>query len=150
MTCTLALCLSAAQMHWAIFSYNIGSEYGLGKYTTAIILTESSACQQNIGDDGESWGCGQLQVATAQRTCKCSISSATLLQDPRRNIEITAAFLSECFQNFWPDKDRSIYCFNRGIPQASKASANQIAGSSYVKRVKYWLSEIRKIPISHD
>lgn len=132
----LALILTQAQANWLNVAYNEGSKYGIPRYTQAIILVESSACLQRRGDDGRSLGCGQLQIATARKYCKCSISVERLVRDERANIHISAAFLSACFERFWPDKRRSIFCFNRGIPAASKATDYQVTHSRYVYKVE--------------
>lgn len=146
----LSLHLSVIQAHWLNVAYDEGNKYGLPKYTQAIILVESSACLHRRGDDGRSLGCGQLQVATARKVCHCKIEQRTLLQENQRNISISAEFLSECFASFWPDRNRAIFCFNRGIPAASKAMDSQVTHSRYVARVLKALGELQKVRVSYE
>lgn len=144
----LALVLSASQIHWLNVAYDEGSYYGLQRYTQAIILVESSACLHKRGDDGRSFGCGQLQVATARLVCKCTVSANQLRSDSELNIRISTAYLNECFIRFWPDRGRAILCYNIGIPNATKASASQVSKSRYVKRVLSYLKALQAIPES--
>ncbi len=145
-----ALILTALQIHNLNTAYTEGSYYGLGKYEMAIILVESSACLRLVGDDGEALGCGQLQIQTARQTCGCKVSAKRLQRDRAYNIMVSAQFLSRCFNQFWPDRDRSIYCYSAGIPKASSASAYQVKNSKYVSRVHKALEQLKAIPVNHD
>lgn len=129
------LILTGAQIQALNIAFDEGSYYGIGKTFMAVVLVESSACVHTVGDDGRSWGCSQLQVYTARQTCSCNVSAKRLRTDKQSNLRIGAQFLSRCFNQFWPDTRRSIYCYNAGIPAASKASASQIKISHYVDRV---------------
>lgn len=144
------LYLSAAQLHWLNIAYDEGQKYGLPKYVQAVILTESSACANREGDDGRSLGCGQLQASTARSVCRCKIEPDILLANNSVNIRITAHFLSDCFTQFWPDRNRAILCFNIGSPKASQASAYQVKHSKYVARVLAWLKVLKDIPVDHE
>lgn len=141
----LALILTQAQAGNLNLAYNIGSKYYVGKYEMAVILVESSACMRLDGDDGASLGCGQLQIQTAEKTCGCEVTRERLLHDKAWNIGISARFLSQCFANFWPDKRRALYCYNAGIPAASKATDSQVTHSRYVARVLKALSELAHV-----
>lgn len=143
----LALVLTAYQVNALNIAYNEGQKYGIPTYTQAIILTESSACLHKRGDDGKSWGCGQLQVETARTICKCKITANALFKESDSNIRISAQFLSECFNSFWPDTRRSLYCYQRGIPKAARASDSQVKHSKYVARVLYWVRRLREIKV---
>lgn len=143
----LGLILSAAQAHWLTVAYNEGSKYGLPKYTQAIILVESSACIHRRGDDNTSLGCGQLKLSTARKVCGCKVTASTLEYSNRINLRLAARFVSQCFVRFWPDIDRATLCYNIGIPAASKASANQVQRSRYVRKVKAFLRQLQQIPV---
>jgi len=146
----LGLILTASQLHWLNVAYDEGQKYGLPHYTQAIILVESSACIHKTGDDGRSFGCGQLQVSTARKVCKCNISMERLIRSNGANIRVTAQFLNECFTSFWPDRARAIYCYNAGIPQAHKASDYQVKHSKYVAKVLWWLKRVQEVKVSHE
>jgi hypothetical protein len=143
----LALVLTAQQVKALNQAYNEGSLYGIGRYTQAVILTESSACMHKTGDDGNSFGCGQLQVATARKVCRCKVTAKQLIRDDKTNMRITAQFLSECFHQFYPDTSRALVCYNSGAPAASKATANQVRQSRYVRKVKAYLRQLQQIPV---
>ena len=146
----LALILTQAQANWLTIAYDEGQKYGIPRYTQAIILVESSACLHRDGDDHKSLGCGQLQLGTARQVCRCNIGTATLRTDNVRNIRITARFLSECFERFFPDKRRAEFCFNRGIPAASKATANQVKHSRYVHKVESAVRALEGVKQNHE
>ena len=146
----LGLVLTAAQIHWLNVAYDEGAKYGIPRYTQAVVLAESSACLHLRGDDGRSWGCGQLQVQTARSVCGCKFTARVLENENGSNLRLTAQYLSACFKRFWPDKERALYCYNAGIPSASKASARQVRQSRYVKRVEMFVKQLQKIPVSHD
>lgn len=145
-----ALVLTALQIHNLNIAYSEGEKYGLPKYTQAIVLTESSACLHRSGDDHKSLGCGQLQLSTARETCNCTINSRVLEKDNRRNIQISAHYLSDCFVRFWPDRDRALLAYNIGIPKASQATNYQVKHSKYVARVLAWLKVLKDIPVQND
>ncbi len=145
-----ALVLTALQIHNLNIAYDEGMKYGIPKYTQAIILTESSACIHKVGDDGRSLGCGQLQVATARKVCRCIIGPKELARNDERNIQIGAQYLSQCFLKFWPDRDRAILCYNLGPYKAATLTNSEVAHSKYVARVKAWLKVLKDIPVSHD
>lgn len=146
----LALILTQAQANWLTVAYDEGSKYGLPKYTQAIILVESSACLHRSGDDHKSLGCGQLQLSTARKTCRCKINSSILEKDNGRNIKITAHFLSDCFVRFWPDRNRAILCYNVGPFVAAKLTNRAVAKSRYVARVLKDLSELAHVRQTED
>lgn len=145
----LAVFLSAHQLAALNIAYNEGQKYGIPIYTQAIILTESSACLHKRGDDGKSWGCGQLQVATARTVCRCNFNSRILEKENGTNIRISAAFLSECFNKFYSEQYQDLYrailCYNIGFPAAAKATNSQVKHSKYVARVLYWVRRLHEI-----
>lgn len=146
----LALILTQAQAGNLNLAYNIGSKYYVGKYEMAVVLVESSACMRLDGDDGKSVGCGQLQIQTAAKVCGCIPDAKRLREDKRYNLRISGRFLAECFNRFWPDKRRSLYCYNAGIPAASKATDSSVAKSKYVARVLKALSELAHVRQTED
>lgn len=146
----LALILTAHQIAALNQACMEGNYYGICKYEMAILLVESSACVRLVGDDGQSIGCGQLQIQTARQTCGCKVSAKRLQRDRAYNIRISAQFLSRCFNQFWPDRARAIYCYSAGIPKASHASAYQVKNSKYVARVNAWLLKLKQISVNHD
>lgn len=146
----LALILTQVQANWLNVAYNEGSKYGIPRYTQAIILVESSACLQRRGDDNTSLGCGQLKLDTARRVCGCKVTAAALISDEHQNISIAARYLDQCFERFFPDKRRSIFCFNAGIPAASKATNSAIAKSRYVKKVEAAIKLLSGVKLNND
>lgn len=131
----LALLLSQAQVASLNMAYTYGEHYGLAKTFQAVVLVESSGCLHESGDKGASLGCSQIQVYTARQTCGCEVTERDLLDNREWNLSIGAKFLSRCFDKFWPDRNRAIYCFNRGIPAASKATNREVNKSQYVQKV---------------
>lgn len=145
-----ALVLTALQIHNLNIAYDEGQKYGIPRYLQSVILVESSACTNQRGDDGTSWGCGQLKVATARTVCKCDVGERELLGNKRRNISISAAYLNSCFLTFWPDRDRAILCYNLGPYKASTLTSRQVKHSKYVARVLAWLKVLKDIPVQND
>jgi hypothetical protein len=143
----LSLVLTASQVMALNQAYMEGSLYGLGRYFQAVVLVESSACAQKLGDDGRSLGCSQLSVSTAQTICNCSVSRRLLLDDDRTNLRIGAKFLASCFQRFYPDKQRSTICYNLGPFKAATLTDYQVKHSRYVAKVKAYLRQLQQIPV---
>lgn len=146
----LALVLTAHQLAALNIAYNEGQKYGIPIYTQAIILTESSACVHRRGDDNKSLGCGQVQLSTARKTCHCTINPRVLEKDNRRNIKITAHFISDCFIRFWPDRDRALLCYNVGPFKAETFTPSKVKHSKYVARVLYWVRRLHEIRTDND
>lgn len=146
----LAIVLTAYQVNALNIAYNEGQKYGIPIYTQAIILTESSACLYKRGDDGKSWGCGQLQIATAQMVCKCRFNSRILEKENGTNIRLTAAYLARCFAAFPRNYQRAVLAYNKGIPAAANASDSQVKHSKYVARVLYWVRRLHEIRTDND
>jgi hypothetical protein len=142
--------LTPEQQHWVIQAYDEGALYGLGLYTAAIVLTESSGCMARVGDDGKSLGCGQLRQATARTICRCRISRRTLERNNAVNIRISAQALADCFKRFYPSQRRAVACYNSGAPKAGQMTAQQVWDSAYVKRVNRWLRYLKTIKVSTD
>lgn len=130
-----SLILSNAQVTCLNLSYNYGEPYGLGKTFRAVVLVESSGCLHESGDKGKSVGASQIQVYTARQTCACDVDEEQLRGSRTLNLSIGAKFLARCFNQFWPDRNRALYCYSAGIPAASKATARQVMRSRYVKKV---------------
>lgn len=131
-------------------AYAEGSLYGIGKTFMAVVMVESSACINVRGDDGTSWGCGQLKVATARTICRCRITPRRLVSDKYKNLQISAQFLANCFQRFYPDSARATICYNIGEPKAATLTNSEVAHSKYVARVKAWLKILKAIPVDYD
>lgn len=150
MTCTLALCLSAAQVFNLNMAYNEGSYYGIGRTFQAVVLVESSACLHKRGDDNTSLGCSQLKLDTARKVCRCNISKRALLGSNATNLRIGAQYLANCFNQFWPDEQRALICYNEGPYRAAKASVNQVSKSQYVAKVKSYLKLLQQLPLDTE
>lgn len=147
MLAAAALFLTVAQTQCLNMAYNYGEIYGLGKTFRAVVLVESSGCVNELGDDGRSVGPAQIQVYTAQQTCGCGVTAKALGTDDNYNLQLGAKFLSRCFNQFWPDRKRALYCYSAGIPQASKATASQVNNSKYVRKVERSLMQLKAIPV---
>lgn len=146
----LAIVLTAYQVNALNIAYNEGQKYGIPIYIQAIILTESSACLHRRGDDGNSFGCGQLQIRTAKTICRCKITRDSLTNNNSANIRISAAFLNQCFLRFWPDRNRALLCYNLGTFKAATLTNHQVTKSKYVARVLYWVRRLHEIKVSYE
>lgn len=146
----LGLILTQAQVKCLNMAYNYGSAYELGRTFQAVVLVESSGCVNELGDDGRSLGPAQIQVYTAGKVCGCTPDEKRLREDQRYNLRLGGRFLAECFNRFWPDKRRSLYCYNVGIPAASKANASEVLKSRYVARVLRAEKMLEQVRVSHE
>lgn len=140
------LVLNKSQVHWLNEAKSEGDLYGLGTYFQAIILVESSACLHKRGDDGRSFGCSQLSIATAHKICRCKPGPKRLANENNFNLRIGAQFLVQCFNRFWPDRQRATVCFNRGEPKAAALTSSQVKSDKYVAKVHYYLKLLKAVP----
>lgn len=111
----------------------IGAHYRVPDLLVAVIWQESSFCAQRLGDDGKSFGCGQVQLKTAKRMAGHYISAHQLIHDRRLNLEIAARYLHYCIERF--EIERGLYCFNHGDGAAARATARAVRDDSYVEKV---------------
>lgn len=146
MVCTLALCLSAAQMHFAILSYTYGAQYDEGFTFSAIIYQESSYCQNKV--NGWSRGCGGLKRKTA-RLFDPEVTRQQLTDDNARNLHDSLLYLLECKRrtDSWR---RMVFAYHMGIPMALKASKAQIDSNQYVLAIIYKIHELQSITIDTE
>lgn len=132
--------LTLSQHKALVAACNAGHQYGLCETTMAVVLQESSACVDLVGDDGTSFGCGQLQVATA-RKYRPGITARQLTRNRDLNLRITAENLADCkarFRTRW----RTVLC--HASPKSAKEMTEEEAlGHPYVQRIVARLAFIR-------
>lgn len=111
----------------------IGARYRVPSLILAIIWQESSFCAHRIGDDGKSFGCGQVQLGTARKITGHRVRVHRLIHDRAFNLELTARYLSACIEEF--GIERGIYCYNGGPVRAARASWHAVTHDRYVRGV---------------
>ena len=146
MVCTLALCLSAAQMHFAILSYTYGAQYDEGFTFSAIIYQESSYCQNKI--NGWSRGCGGLKRKTA-RLFDPDVTRQQLTDDDERNLHDSLLYLLECKRrtDTWR---RMVFAYHWGIPVARMASVVTIDSDPYVNAIAAKYRVLQSLPLDTE
>lgn len=146
MLSSISLALTNKQIKSLQLAEAIGKEYGLS-LLPAMILTESSACIDKLGDDGRSFGCMQVGLPAAKdvfKFCKntkvCSLSfdksdnelKLALLTDDGFNIRVGAMYFKMQLYTT-RDVNRALIAYNSGLKNALKA--NSPTRWKYVKRV---------------
>ena len=90
-------------------------------YFQSIIYQESSFCRLKVGLDKTSYGCGQIQITTAEQM-GYTVSLMVLQMNVVLNLNIAATYLAYCIkqEKTW---DRGITCYNSG-PVAARSAPN--------------------------
>lgn len=133
--------LTRSQHQSLVAACNAGAEYGLCETTMAVVLAESSACVDLVGDDGTSFGCGQLQVATAQEL-QPGVTARQLTRNHAMNLRLTAANLNRCKSRYGTWR-RAVVCHN-SPRDAATLSDDEIAVHKYLARVRERLAFVRE------
>ena len=126
--------LTKSPVHWLNVAYDEGAIYGYPKTIQAIILAESSACEQTLGDDGYSYGCGQLALNTAALVEGRPIHARDLQWDHYRNIHDASLYFALCLASLHSWR-RAIAGYNHGIPKAALMTDAQINADPYLKAI---------------
>jgi hypothetical protein len=160
----LALVLTVHQLAAMEMAHAAGAVHGNSRLVQAIVLHESSGCQDKLGRDGKSWGCGQVRPIAAcdadHQYCRRAGEDveqwhgrvrAVLLQDDEENIRLTAAYLNLCQTRYgYAGQVDALVCYSAGptvagalgkagraaqlYPQLVLAARKRLDGSVLVKR----------------
>ena len=148
MTCTLAaLCLTAAQMHWAIISYRIGEPYGEGLTVSALVWQESSFCE--FKRLRWSVGCLGTKRATVRKLFDPAATRARLESDNGYSIQAGTAILLYCRENVRTWR-RMVACYHWGLPHESTMADADIDKDPYTLAIAEKVKKLRAIPISTE
>ena len=132
--------LSPYQHESLVAACNAGAKHGLCEQTMAVVMAESSGCVEMVGDDGTSFGCGQLQVWTA-REIKPGVTAKQLTRNRALNLSLTAANLARCRDRF-RGEGRMFVCYNRPKDALTMTDA-QLARHPYWLRIRERLAFVR-------
>lgn len=147
----------------------VGDLYGFPETLQGIILQESSACLDRLGDDGKSLGCGNVTVPAAKDVlsyCKlpknakaCAVfvyyytSDTSLATDLTINDDfniIIAALYFKMHYDYFKSKGfslpwtRAIVAYNTGRNRVKNMSETELYNNSYRAKIKYRIKNIRK------
>lgn len=111
----LAMQLNRGQQAALRSAQRIDSLYHLHGYLPAILMVESSLCENlHSRVDPEGWGCGQLHTQTVFETIGAPVPARLLYRDRGLNIVLAALVLRKCFLKYG-DGERGISCYNTGL-----------------------------------
>ncbi len=125
----------------------IGARYRVADLLVAVIWQESSFCAHRLGDDGRSFGCGQVQLRTARLMAGHAVNARELIRNRTLNLELAARYLSHCIERF--GIERGLYCYNHGDQRAAQASRRAVARDAYVRAVLRLYGRLRSLMNGH-
>lgn len=142
-----ALILSAAQMKWAILSYQIGEVNGQGFTVAALSWQESSFCDRMRNN--YSVGCMGTKRRTVRKLFDAAATRLRLATDEDYSIRAGAAILDYC-RIHTKNWRREIACYHFGEPTESQMSDAQIDSDPYVLSVAAKVRALEGVKQNHE
>lgn len=137
---TLAVFLSAQQLHWATVAYQLGEPYGLASTVSAITGQESSYCK--FKRNRWSVGCMGTKRATVRGIFDSAATRERLESDNDYSIKAGIAVLLYCRGNVRTWR-RMVACYHWGLPHESTMADAEIDKDVYTLAIVRRLYEIK-------
>ena len=121
-----------------------GSRYDNAIPLQAIILLESSACQDKGSDSRASLGCGQIQLRAAESVAQGqAVSADNLRRDDHLNIHLSAKYLGWCIGRFH-SRELGVICYRRGPQAAASYTQADLIKDPYLRAMRALIKSLEK------